>query len=589
MHGEDDPAAPASRFPDPVVSANLYCAGRLDEVIRTVVVPFRRELLDASDDDSGEYLWMMRYGRGGEHLKIRLHATEPRGAMARNLLEELAGRCFSTLGANGEPARAASGSPPAPIDHEDEAEDGHPDRSVLWTQYRRSLASFAGKPLLADDTYAALATRCMGRGCDLALAALDEELSPIHRLLSLLQALVGGIGGIGSLPADSRAAFFAFHRDGLVRSLLVRRNAGPDKAAELLAQFERRQQAMGSFPDSLRNLAEKEWNGADGEDAWRSSLADLYRYVAQFRGDPEYRLDPFAEDAVFPVLFKVFHGLANQLGIGLLDEAFAHHLLLAAARPPGMASLPVCLYDLAEEEPQRAPSQPARTPAQGGGHQWSHFVIRSGPEGKRWMEEYENEERLRLTDMTQRALQLLRRQQIAEGKELLDHVESRLDRLDGVPASVLLVMKRFFWAALAYYHYCVDDAALAEQNLERADQAVVSAVEAAPFLLPLALHAHEFRLQHARVARYRRRWSEMRERLQEVRAMLEDRIPLSVLSDGTPVYFSTIVTFLNAIPSLDAEEIESLRFFLDGTYRRDCIDLIFMSLYVQPGVVIHYP
>lgn len=590
MQGEADPAAPATRFPDPVWTANLYCAGRLDEVVRRVVAPFRRELAGAES-----YLWMMRYGRGGEHLKVRLHATEPHGAAARDLLEALAGRCFAALGApDGEPVKAP-GNPPPPVDPEDEAAGGHPDRSLLWTQYRRSLAALAGQPLLTDDTYAALATRCLGRGCDLALAALDEELSPVHRLPSLLQALVGGLAAPG-LPAGARAAYFAFHRDSLVRSFLVRRNAGPDKAAELVAQLDRRQQAMGSFPASLRNLAEREWNAAGGAEgtaadagaAWRTALADLLQYLARFRGDPDYRLDPFAEDAAFPALFKVFHTFANQLGVGVLDEAFAHHLLLAAARPPGTASPPVRLHDLGEEEPREAPAAPLR-PAKAGGHQWPHFVARSGPEGKKWMEEYGIEERLRLTDMTQEALQRLRRQQIREGKELLDHAQSRLERLDGVPASVLLVMKRFYWAALAYYHYCVDDIDLAEQHLERAHQAVVSAIEAAPFLLPLALHAHEFRLQHARVARYRRRWSEMRERLQEVRAMLEDRIPLCTLSDGRPVYFSTVVDFLRAIPSLDPEEIESLRFFLDAEYRHECIDLSLMSLYVLPGVVIHYP
>jgi hypothetical protein len=35
---------PVSGSPDPVLTANVYCAGRLDEVIRKVVMPFRQEL-----------------------------------------------------------------------------------------------------------------------------------------------------------------------------------------------------------------------------------------------------------------------------------------------------------------------------------------------------------------------------------------------------------------------------------------------------------------------------------------------------------------------------------------------------------------
>jgi hypothetical protein len=346
-------------------------------------------------------------------------------------------------------------------------------------------------------------------------------------------------------------------------------------------------------------LAEREWNGTSGTEdttenpqaAWRRSLADLFQYASRFQGDPEYRLDPFADDAVFPSLFKVFHGFANQLGLSVLDEAFAHHLLLQAATPSWTAAPPVRLLDLGEEE-TRPPASPRPTPVKAsvrGGQQWHHFVARSGPEGKRWVEEYGIEQRLQLAEMTERALQQLRGQQIRAGKELLEEVESRLERLEGAPSSVLLVMKRFFWATLAYYHYCIDDLDRAEQTLDLAHQAVVSAIEAAPCLLPLALHCHEFRLQHARIARRRRRWSEMREHLQTVRAMLEDRIPLCILSDGRPIYLSALTGSLRSIPSLDLEEIESLRFFLDEEHRRECIGASLMSLYVLPGVVIHSP
>jgi hypothetical protein len=249
------------------------------------------------------------------------------------------------------------------------------------------------------------------------------------------------------------------------------------------------------------------------------------------------------------------------------------------------------LFDLGEEDwrpPSSTRSMPLMT-GHRGGLQWNHFVDRSGPEGRRWVEEYGSDQRLQLAEMTEHALQKLRRQQIRVGKELLEEVESRLERLEGVPPSVLLVMKRFFWATLAYYHYCVGDLDRAERTLDLAQQAVVSAIEAAPFLLPLALHCHEFRLQHARVARRRRRWSEMREHLQAVRAMLENRIPLCTLSDSRPVYLSALTESLRSIPSLDLEEIESLRFFLDEEHRHECIGASLMSLYVLPDVVIPYP
>lgn len=326
-------------FPDPVLTANLYCAGRLDEIFREILAPLRNEAGAAG------YFWTMRYNRGGEHLKIRLHGPEAWGSVARGLLEERAERFFASPGdRNGEPARATAASQAPPIDLEDEAPEGPPDRSLLWTHYRRSHISFAGKPLLLDDTYVALASRCLGRACELVLDALGEGLSPKRRQTPLLQALIGGIAALG-FPAELRGAYFAFHRDWLVRFLLVRRDAGPEKATELTARFDLQAQALGPSLESLREVAEDARSGAGSagdHDAWQSSLVDLFRYVSRLPA-LENPLDPFAADPSFPPLFKVFHGFANQLGLNPLDEAFVHHLLLGLTRPPGTAGPPVRL------------------------------------------------------------------------------------------------------------------------------------------------------------------------------------------------------------------------------------------------------
>lgn len=216
-------------------------------------------------------------------------------------------------------------------------------------------------------------------------------------------------------------------------------------------------------------------------------------------------------------------------------------------------------------------------------------MARSCPEGRRWVEEYWGPERLQLLRGTDQALRHLRRQQMQQGKDLLEEVEGRLARLAETDLSVILVVQRFYWTARAYQDYCVGDHDQAAQALDRAHQAIVSAIEIAPFLLPLANHCHEFRLQHARVARSRRRWREMKEHLREVRAMLEDRAPLCTLSDGRAISLSTVTDFYRTIPSLGAEELEALRFFFDEKHRRDRIDRFLMGLYVLPGVVIPYP
>jgi hypothetical protein len=57
-------------------------------------------------------------------------------------------------------------------------------------------------------------------------------------------------------------------------------------------------------------------------------------YIAQFRDDPAYCLDPFATDASFAPLFKMFHGFSNQLGNNIANEALVHHILLRVGTQP---------------------------------------------------------------------------------------------------------------------------------------------------------------------------------------------------------------------------------------------------------------
>ena len=216
-------------------------------------------------------------------------------------------------------------------------------------------------------------------------------------------------------------------------------------------------------------------------------------------------------------------------------------------------------------------------------------MARSEPKGELWVKDYMTPERLQILRAADRALKELRRREILTGKTLLDDVEDRLGRLAETPASVVLVLQRFYWTTRAYHDYCVDDFAGARQALDQAHQAVAAAIEIAPFLLPLAYHCHEFRLQRARVARTQNHLSEMAGHLQEVRAMLEDRTPLCILSDGRPIDLSAVTGFYRGIPSLDPVELESLRVFFDEEYRRDRTTRLLMSLYVLPGFVIPYP
>ena len=86
----------------------------------------------------------------------------------------------------------------------------------------------------------------------------------------------------------------------------------------------------------MRQVAQAKWNSVTANDletpeaARQEAISDLLQYVARFGDDPEFHLDPFAAEPCYPVLFKAFNGLSNQLGLNPLNEAYTYHLLLHA-------------------------------------------------------------------------------------------------------------------------------------------------------------------------------------------------------------------------------------------------------------------
>lgn len=335
------------RFPDPVVTANVYCSGRLDEVIVEAMVPFRDRLRE-TDAERAADLWLARYAKGGEHLKVRVHGPQELAEPAAALLRDSVEPALARIGQRPEGEERLSRPAAPPIDAEDRAAEDHPDRSLLFTRYGRSHVTLGGEPLLSDDEYRARMTGCLARGSDLVLDAFAEQGVPGHgqRQRLLLKALIAGIGALG-FPLEKGASYLAYHRDWLVRFPLLKRGAEPEEAQETLARLEQRAAKAAATVATLADTVAGVWvertaagDAADAEVAdndggtpWGTALAALAAYVSRFRDEPDYRLDPFAPDVVFNPVFKAYHNLANQLGLKMLDEAFAHHLLLRAAAP----------------------------------------------------------------------------------------------------------------------------------------------------------------------------------------------------------------------------------------------------------------
>lgn len=330
-------SSPGPVSPDPVLSASVYRSGRLCEVIAHLVAPFWRE----HRGGQGSYLWLMRYARCGEHLKIRIHAPEAEAPLLRERLETAQAKYFAEA-APPPPGSTRRSTPAAPpVDAEDRATADYPESTFLWTAYGRSPLSLGYRPFLDDDAYCALLTRCLGAGAEIVMDRL--EAGPDGECPYAIQSEIWREAVAAGLLATSwsmrwsareRALYLLYHRDCLLRYLRKKKRwtAGANAMAQVLAQFDRQ---AGKLAQEKAALA--------AEDAWSRTLRDLGAYVSPLLEDPAFHVDPFADHPAFPVFFKVFHGLANQIGLDATNEAFLCHLLIGAAGEEDLRGRPVRL------------------------------------------------------------------------------------------------------------------------------------------------------------------------------------------------------------------------------------------------------
>jgi hypothetical protein len=215
---------------------------------------------------------------------------------------------------------------------------------------------------------------------------------------------------------------------------------------------------------------------------------------------------------------------------------------------------------------------------------WLHFVARSGDEGRQWAEEYRGPAVLKADLLAVQALKEMRAGRLDAGDARLEEMAESFRPLD-LPPSIRAVLERWYHGVAAYSFYCREEFDRAEEALDGADRAVIEAVSRQRALLPLANHCQEFRLHHARIARNRRRWAAMQRHIEIAQAMIEDRIPLCTLRDGSAVHTSDLCAFFEAI-GLTGEERESLNGLLDEKTRFRLFDRFVAGLQALPGFVI---
>lgn len=228
-----------------------------------------------------------------------------------------------------------------PIDIDDEASVDYPDRSLRWSGYRRSHVSLGPKSLLRDDAYVARITTALARGAALVLemTTLNDngQIAGSARQRALLRGLIAGLAATGFTQAE-RTEYLAYHRDWLVRFSTA------DEAGEVQARagLDRQVDRVDTTLRQLARMVSAEWGEPverrdSVEGCWQDAIAELCTWADGLRGTGPSP-DPYTENRAFPLVFKAFHGMANQVGLDMLNEAFLHHLLLHATE---LAPVPV--------------------------------------------------------------------------------------------------------------------------------------------------------------------------------------------------------------------------------------------------------
>lgn len=219
---------------------------------------------------------------------------------------------------------------------------------------------------------------------------------------------------------------------------------------------------------------------------------------------------------------------------------------------------------------------------------WYYFIPRSGPAGRRWLEEYHCPESLGLGQKMDDALNLMRSQRIPEGFRELQDCRDEIDRLARRwSPPVTTVFNRWYLSTLAYYLYLIREYEAAEEALAQTVAAIESAIREAPFLVVLASACCELRLHMARIARNSRHWDEMKRHIELGQLMVRDEYPLCRVA-GKDVKFVDVDSFHQSIEPENDEERHALAQLLDKDSRQKGYTAAIRSVGVLPNVVVPF-
>ncbi|HEX8274252.1 MAG TPA: hypothetical protein VF615_16570 [Longimicrobiaceae bacterium] len=476
------------------------------ETIRSFVVPFWKRLRPAPPEPGLADIRLEQPANKQAPLVLHLHVPSHRQQLVEALLRESSEAAENVMLrlVPTPPDEAILGEPPLNSDGE------------LVARFRACLAQ-------SSEVYlAAMSTRCADES-----SYSDRQSAVLELILTALPA---------ALPdTDGQRGYLAFHRDWLIRYPVLQSGHGRAKVAQVFDLLQAQVARMGT-PGHWELAAASRFVVDGARASWTSCVHSLVKHLSTCEGDPRYQADPFAHGPLFPVLFRLLHAVARQFGVALLDEAFLHHLVLRAMDSDGAVDR-FCLAPPLDRIPDLdfGPGKESGRSVEEG-YAWRELVALSGAEGRAWSAKYEESEQA-VGVVLERALRLLRKGNIEEGRALLRQVDEHRWQIRPELPGIFHVLGRFYHGEIAYYEYQLGNMAGAHRELDEAALSVQRAIETHDFLFPIAPLMVDIPLQKARIARRVRDWPAMERYLRSVYEMQVGDSPLCILTDGTVISY----------------------------------------------------
>ena len=219
---------------------------------------------------------------------------------------------------------------------------------------------------------------------------------------------------------------------------------------------------------------------------------------------------------------------------------------------------------------------------------WLRMARLSGDEGDQWVDGFMETPLPRLIVLLDRALDLLRRNEVERGRQILEHIDGKMAELEASGEDLpLIVPKRWTLGIAAYLHYLdhrYDDAL---ETLDRAEDIVRQVVETYGFLKDLALAGQDFTVQRARVARNQREWRAMEDHLARARGMITSDVPLVRWSDGREVFLSEVMEHYRSYRFNEVER-QALEYHFDTERSLGLFDKQTWRINFPSGFIVPY-